>query len=121
MEQLEIEQLPLEQVALALFRSHVLPHEPQLLAEFRFVSQPLAEEPSQLAQPAEHDPIEQVPPEQVALAFANEQLLPQLPQFEVVLSAVSHPLPVLPSQLPYPPLQLPNPQEPPLHVADALL
>jgi hypothetical protein len=46
-----------------------------------------------------------IPLEQVAVALAREQVVPQAPQFESVLSGVSQPLLSLPSQLPQPTLQ----------------
>jgi hypothetical protein len=48
------------------------------------------------------DPIWHVPVEQVAVAFAREQVTPQPPQFVSVVSGVSQPLEVFSSQSPKP-------------------
>src|SRR4029079_6708467 len=66
------------------------------------VSQPLAALVSQLPKPALQVPSVQLPPGQVSLAFARSHSTPQLPQLAVVVSEVSQPFPVLPSQSPRP-------------------
>jgi hypothetical protein len=48
----------------------------------------------------------QVPVAQVAVALARVHAVPQPPQFVVVVSGASQPLPMFASQLPYPALQL---------------
>jgi hypothetical protein len=63
-------------------------------------SQPLSSLPSQSSYPALHIAIWQVPVEQVAVAFARQHVAPHAPQWLSVLSACSHPLAELPSQLP---------------------
>jgi hypothetical protein len=83
-----------------LAREHVLPQLPQFVSEVSAVSHPLLSTPSQLPQFVLHDPIAHDPVAQVAVAFDREHVAPQLPQFVSEVSAVSHPLPSTPSQLP---------------------
>ena len=85
-----------------------------------FVSQPLLGFPSQSAQPAAQLGT-QAPAVQLVDPLGLTQTVPQEPQLEVEVSAVSQPLPSLPSQLPKPELQAPKVHVPPLQVAVALL
>jgi hypothetical protein len=72
---------------------HVLPHEPQLLVLFRFVSQPFETSPSQLAHPALQDPTAQLPLEHVPVPLATLHTLPHAPQLAgSVFRFFSHPL-----------------------------
>jgi hypothetical protein len=64
----EVTQLPVEQLAVALARMHVVMQPAQLVSVLSGVSQPLASAPSQLAKPDAHAPTEQVPVEQSATA-----------------------------------------------------
>ena len=112
---------PVPHVAVAFAREHVLPHVAQLVSVVSAVSQPFVAFASQLPKPASHDEMAQVPVPQVAVAFAREQAIPQLAQFAKVVSAVSQPLAVLPSQLPKPPLHAPIAQEPVEQLAVALV
>lgn len=66
-------------------------------------------------------PIRQAPPEQVALALANEHVRPHAPQFVVALRLVSQPLVSLPSQLPHPDAHAPSAHVPLEQVALALV
>jgi hypothetical protein len=95
---------------------HVTPQPPQLLTELRGVSQPLALWPSQLPQPALQPASWQVPDEHVVVALGSEQLTPQAPQFEVLLSEASQPLALCPSQLPKPVLHVEMAQAPELQL-----
>ena len=65
--------------------------------------------------------IAQLPVEQVAVALARLQVVPQAPQLVVVFRAVSQPLGSLPSQLPEPELQELIAQLPVEQVAVALV
>jgi hypothetical protein len=80
------------------------PQEPQLAALVaRVVSQPFVALPSQLPKPELHDPTEQTPEEQAAVAFGSEQPLPQAPQFPTLVCVlVSQPLDAMPSQSAHP-------------------
>jgi hypothetical protein len=60
------------------------------------------------------------PVEQVLVAFARVQVVPQAPQVLTVFSCVSHPLELLPSQLPHPALHELIWQVPVEHVGVAL-
>src|SRR5262245_21298092 len=68
-------------------------------------SQPLLVLLSQLAYAKLHAPRTQAPDEHDADALALVQAVPHVPQFALVLSAVSHPLATPLSQLPKPGLQ----------------
>jgi hypothetical protein len=97
---------------------HTVPHTPQLLKLVCvLVSQPLAALPSQFAQPVLHAAISQVPVAQVAVAWARSHGTPQPPQFVKEVSAVSHPLALLPSQLPVPVAQGVQPHTPAVQLA----
>jgi hypothetical protein len=102
----EMLQEPEAQVALALVREQEVPQVPQLVSELRGASHPLALLESQFPTPALQLAIWQVPVEQVAVAPAREQEVPHAPQLERVLTCVSQPLPVMPSQFPNPDAQL---------------
>jgi hypothetical protein len=65
------------------------------------------------------DAIAQLPVAHVAVACARAQAAPQAPQLASVLRVASQPLPSVPSQFPYPPLQDPIAHEPVAHVAVA--
>lgn len=79
------------------------PHPPQLVSVFRFVSQPFEYKPSQLANPVAHERTVQLPALQDAVPLATKHAMPQPPQwFTLFVVVVSHPLPVLPSQSPWP-------------------
>jgi hypothetical protein len=72
-----------------------------------FVSQPFAGSPSQLPKPAAQAATSQAPCEQVAVALARAQAVPQAPQRVTVVSRfTSHPLERVPSQLPKPRVQV---------------
>jgi len=91
----------LAQLALACATPQMLPQAPQLLTSLVvLVSQPLAALPSQLAQPALHEPMAQALPTQVEVACAALHTLPQ--ELQLLTSLVvltSQPLVALPSQL----------------------
>jgi hypothetical protein len=92
---------------------HVEPHVPQF-ARFVwvFVSQPFPRLLSQFPKPGSHA-IEQAPSEQLAVPFALEHALPQLPQFDTLeLVFTSQPFVVTPSQFAKPELHDPRMQLP---------
>lgn len=91
------------QVALA---PQLFVHEPQVAFASRLVSQPLESTESQLANPGLQDEMAHEPVEQVAVAFARVQVVPQVPQFVVVSSRVSQPFESTPSQFPQPELHI---------------
>jgi hypothetical protein len=94
---------------------HALPHIPQFASSVRTsVSQPFALMLSQLPQFVSHMPTAHVPVAHDSVARARLHPVPQLPQFDVVVSDVSHPSEVVPLQLPQPPLQVVS-----VHVPDA--
>lgn len=95
-------QLPVVQVAVAFVRAQGTPQAPQLVRLVRGASQPLASVASQLPQPPLHMEMAQERVAHVALAWAREQATLHMPQSLSVLSAVSHPLPSMPSQLSHP-------------------
>ena len=95
-------QLPVVQLSAAFARAQVDPQEPQLLLVRVFTSQPLECTPSQLARPAAQEVTRQLPVEQLSDAKARLQVVPQPPQLALVVSGVSQPLALLPSQLPVP-------------------
>jgi hypothetical protein len=103
--QLPMLQTPVEQSAVANAREHVIPQPPQFASVRVLVSQPSATLPLQSAQPALHETISHVPVVQLPLAFAGAHAIPQAPQLVSVLTRVSHPLALMPSQLPYPTAQ----------------
>jgi hypothetical protein len=84
-------QLPPVQVAVALLRLQAEPQEPQSCRVWSEVSQPLPSFASQLAHNELHEEIRQLPPEQVAVAFARAQVVLQAPQSLRVSREVSHP------------------------------
>lgn len=88
----------------------------ELGAELWLSSHPLEELPSQLSKPELHDASWQVRVAHEADALEIEQLTPHPPQLLSVLSGFSHPLPLLPSQLAKPELQLEMRQVPLPHV-----
>lgn len=97
---------------MAFAREHGVPHAPQSDSVLVDVSQPFVSTPSQLAKPALHVAMRQLPVEQVALAFVRAHPVPQLPQSLVVLSGVSHPFSSMPSQFAKPLAHAPMRQVP---------
>lgn len=95
-----------------------LPHAVAVLV--RSVSQPLASIESQLPKPASHIPIAHEPLEQVAVALARLHGVPQVPQFDVVVSDVSQPSGLDILQLPQPASQVVSVQLPLAHDSEAL-
>ena len=84
--------VPDEQKAPAFAKVQALPHAPQLLRlVFVLASQPFERFPSQLPDPELHAGA-QAPTVQVVEPFGFAQALPHVPQFDVVLSGVSHPV-----------------------------
>ena len=106
-------------MAVAFCRVHVVAHAPQLLVVLSGVSQPFAASLSQLPHPIAQE-MAHTPAAQLAVPFVVAQALPHAPQLvtEVVVS-VSHPLSVLPSQLPQPALHAATAHVPPEHVPSA--
>jgi hypothetical protein len=98
--QLAIAQVPVPQVEVAFARLHATPQPPQFVSVFSAVSQPLAVTPSQLPKPALQPAIAHEPLPHVDIAFASAHALPHAPQFVLVVSGDSQPLPVIASQLP---------------------
>lgn len=88
----------------------------ELGAELWFNSHPLEELLSQLSKPVLQDASWQLRVVHEADALGIEQLTPQPPQLLRVFSGFSHPLPLLPSQLAKPELQLEMRQVPLPHV-----
>lgn len=84
---------------------HESPQPPQFEVVPSCTSQPLPVLPSQLANPAPHEPKVHVPVLHDAEAFGNEQATLQLPQSVSVRMLRSQPLSGLPSQLLKPALQ----------------
>ena len=112
-------QEPPEQEAVALAREQEVPHEPQLESVSNEVSQPLESVPSQLPHKELQEDIRQLPPEQVATAWARVQAVPHEPQSLVVSREVSQPLLSVPSQLSHKLSQVEMRQLPVLQVAVA--
>jgi hypothetical protein len=84
-------------------QGHALPQAPQcLLSSERLVSQPFAVTPSQLSKQPSHMTIVQLPVAHDSLAWARSHATPHAPQSVSVVSDVSHPLAVIPSQFPQP-------------------
>lgn len=110
-------QLPPPHVATPLATEHALPHIPQWVVLLSAVSQPLAMLPSQLPKPVVQPASAHVPALHEALPLANEHALPHIPQCVVLLSDVSQPLAMLPSQLPKSALHDPMRQAPAAHAA----
>jgi hypothetical protein len=80
---MSMRQLPVEHVAVAFEREHVVPHMPQLSSMLSRSSHPFASPPSQLPKLPLQPWIRQVPPPHVAVAFARLQEVshdPQLPR-----------------------------------------
>jgi hypothetical protein len=95
-------QLPPPHVATPFATAHALPHAPQWVVLLSAVSQPLAMLPSQLPKPVVQPASAHIPALQDALPLAKEHALPHIPQCVVLLSEVSQPLAMLPSQSPKP-------------------
>lgn len=110
-------QLPLVQSAIAPARPHAVRQLPQSVVVRSEVSQPFATLPSQSAHPASQLEIPQLPLEQSPLACAGAQARPHAPQLVKVLTRVSQPLLVIPSQLPKPGTQSVSVQAPAAHDA----
>jgi hypothetical protein len=88
--------VPVEQVAVALVREHVIPHAPQFMSVLSCVSQPLLSLPSQLPQPLLQM---QEPAEQEALApqlwrAADRQGRPRTSVGESTLTPLLSPFPI---------------------------
>jgi hypothetical protein len=98
--QLWIRQPPVAQVGVAWARWQVTPHCPQSFSVFSGVSQPFASLPSQVPQRESQVSMRQEQVAQVAVAWAREQAVPQVPQFCRVFSGISQPVSSFPSQLP---------------------
>jgi hypothetical protein len=92
--------VPLVQDSLALARSHVVPHAPQLARVVNAVSHPLPTRPSQSSKPSLHIVSVQVPVAHDSVALARSQAVPHVPQSDSVISEVSHPFVPMLSQLP---------------------
>jgi hypothetical protein len=118
--QLAVPHTPLTQFGVPPAVEQALPQVLQWLTfVLRLISQPLAVLPSQFAKPA-LQPITQLPDGQVGDALALPQMLPQPPQFVVVLmSDVSQPLAALPSQFPQLASQVPSVHTPPTQLSPA--
>jgi hypothetical protein len=114
-----IVQLPPEQVAVAWESEQGSPQEPQSGRVSREVSQPLASFPSQLSHRESQEPILQLPPLQVAVAWTRVQGVLQLPQSVSVSREVSQPSVSLVLQSPHMASQLPISQIPPLQASEA--
>jgi hypothetical protein len=96
-------------------------HAPQLARSlWVFTSQPLTALPSQLAKPVSQVVSWHAPLVHADAPLEKRQVKPQAPQLLTLVSAVSQPLPALPSQLPKLVLQA-KPQVPDAQVALALL
>jgi hypothetical protein len=100
-----IAHVPLEHVAVALAREHVVPQPPQLLSVLSCSSHPFALMPSQLPNPLAHTGV-QSPDTQLVVPWAFVQALPQVPQFVVVARLVSQPSVKIELQLPNPALHV---------------
>jgi len=92
--------MPVPQVAVALARVQATLQPPQSVSERSDRSQPLLATPSQSSKFALQVVISHVPVAQLSPAFGRLQATPQPPQLVSVVSEVSHPLVVVPSQLP---------------------
>ncbi len=115
-------QAELLQNELALARpGHALAHAPQWLALLVvLVSQPLVALPSQLPKPAPHDATWHEPEAHVALPLLTLHVRPHIPQWLLLLSAVSQPFAGIASQLPKPAVQLERVHAPAVHAAAPL-
>jgi hypothetical protein len=101
---------------------HAMPQPPQFAVDVCvLISQPFDDTPSQLPQPALQDVTTQLPVEQLSFAFGRLHAVPQAPQLVSEVSAVSQPLPDMPSQLPYPLSQAPSVHVPLAQLSDALV
>jgi hypothetical protein len=117
-----IAQLPRVHDGVPLALLHAAPQAPQwLVLVLVLVSQPLAALLSQLPNPALQDTSAQVPVPHVAVAFDRLQVAPHEPQSDRVVTTVSQPLLVLPSQFPQPLVHSPMLQTPPKHSAAAFV
>jgi hypothetical protein len=112
---------PVAQVAVACAREQAPVQLPQLVSDVSERSQPSASLLLQLPKPALQAAIAQVPVPHAAVAFAREHTTPQVPQFNVVVSAVSQPLASVESQLSKPALQAWMAHEPVEQVAAAFV
>lgn len=106
-------QLVPSQEAVPLVTEQLTPHDPQLAVVLVEASQPSRLLPLQFPKPGLHEPISQVPAEQVAVALGRLQLIPQPPQFEVEKMFTSQPSAADPLQSAHPAMQLPMAHEPP--------
>jgi hypothetical protein len=111
---------PPAQLAAAFGKLHGMPQPPQSVVVVVGVSHPLVNIAVQCAKPALQFAIAHVPVAQVSMEFAYDpHATPQTPQLVSVVSGVSQPLLVMPSQSPYPALQVAMPHAPDAHVAVA--
>jgi hypothetical protein len=114
-------QTPALQLGVPFSAVQVWPQVPQSAVVFVAFSQPSLSVPLQLPKFALQEPILQLPVVHVGVALARVQVVPQAPQFVLVLSAVSQPFGRLESQSPKPvPVQL-GTQTPPVHAFGALV
>lgn len=88
------------QLAPAFENEHAAPQAPQSVSVRSEVSQPLLAIMSQLPYVELQLISVQEPPVQAGVPLAKLHIVPQPPQFDVVVSGVSQPLAALPSQLP---------------------
>lgn len=112
-------QVPLAQVSVAPGKSQVEPQALQLLVLVSATSHPLLATKSQSPNPPLQVPRVQLPVAQDSPALARSHAVLQAPQCVSVLSWVSQPLAALPSQFPYPALQVPSKHVPVLQLAVA--
>lgn len=92
--------------------AQTVPHVPQSVLVTSGVSHPFEVSPSQSPQLRVQSATAQVPVSHVAVAFGGAQVEVHVPQWVVVLRAVSQPLAALPSQSPQPVSHAPMPQVP---------
>ncbi len=107
-----IAQLPVAHVAVAPAREQGTSHPPQLVSVRMERSQPSDAVPLQSSYPELQETTSHEPVAQLSLAFASAQLVPQPPQFTSVVSDVSQPFELVPSQLPKPAEHDPSVQVP---------
>jgi hypothetical protein len=99
---------------------HGVPQTPQFVSEVSDASQPSETVPLQLPQFGLHDNSTHEPVEQDSLALDRSHADPHVPQLDSVVSDVSQPFVVLPSQLPQVGLHAISAHEPVVHDSVAL-
>jgi hypothetical protein len=117
-------QVPVAQEELPCGSEHGVAQLPQSVAVLSGVSQPFSGLPSQLLKPAVQDGVHTKLPAAPVHAVVPWPLVhasPHVPQFDVVPSCTSQPLPVLLSQFANPALHEPNVHVPVLHEAEAFV